>query len=407
MAPAGSNVRTARSRDSHHYLVDTDDPPAPRAVAANRNAAPPQPNGSIPARDSAPPRMAWLRRRAMVSGCTKEFDEVCANLPQAVAITYWGEGTGRVIPITVTGRLHNATPGSRDRIETSASVPALEAEYGRFAFTTKVFGVAAGSWNVNAARADGTFSQRRAQDAVVASRPIQISFGPAVRVWTWPVLVGAGTVLAIVIQAMLLSGRGADALLAVGVSFIACLLGYVGAKAWYLASARQHPRQFMTTGACIQGFLLVAFTVLALGGAVTGIGAGTLLDATTPGLFLGMAVGRPGCFLTGCCAGRPTASRWGLWSSDRTLAIRRVPVQLWEAGLALVIGVSTLAMVLGAVVPVPGGTFVAAMATYTGVRQFLFPFRADPHTRRGRYGAVAACAAVLAADVAVIVMHNA
>jgi len=39
--------------------------------------------------------------------------------------------------------------------------------------------------------------------------------------------------------------------------------------------------------------------------------AGTVLDATTPGLLFGMTVGRFACFFGGCCAGRPSGGgRW-------------------------------------------------------------------------------------------------
>lgn len=65
-------------------------------------------------------------------------------------------------------------------------------------------------------------------------------------------------------------------------------------------------------------------------------------------------------------------------------------------------GWTTLAVELNGGLPVSGATFVAALATYTGARQLLFPFRADPHTRRGRNVTLAVCVALLAADVAVV-----
>jgi phosphatidylglycerol---prolipoprotein diacylglyceryl transferase len=121
-------------------------------------------------------------------------------------------------------------------------------------------------------------------------------------------------------------------------------------------------------------------------------------------LFVGMAIGRPGCFFTGCCFGRPTASRWGLWSSDRRVGIRRVPIQLIEAVAALLIGVSTLPLVLAGPPPIPGMIFVGAIAAYTGFRQVLFPFRVDPRTSVGRTVTLATCAVVLLADVVVSVL---
>jgi phosphatidylglycerol:prolipoprotein diacylglycerol transferase len=124
---------------------------------------------------------------------------------------------------------------------------------------------------------------------------------------------------------------------------------------------------------------------------------GTLLDVTTPGVFLGMALGRPGCFLTGCCAGRPTGSRWGLRSSGRRLAVRRFPVQLVEAGVALALGAVTLALVLTVRLPIPGVIFVGALAAYTLARQLLFPLRTESRTTTGRVITMLACVLVLVA----------
>jgi len=112
-------------------------------------------------------------------------------------------------------------------------------------------------------------------------------------------------------------------------------------------------------------------------------------------LFLGMAIGRPGCFLAGCCSGRPTRSRWGLFSSDRTLATRRIPVQLYEAAAALLIAGVALAAVLQVDLPVGGLVFLGSIAAYTLVRQGLFLFRVDAHTRRGRLTVSLICCAVL------------
>ncbi|MDZ4266818.1 MAG: prolipoprotein diacylglyceryl transferase family protein [Mycobacterium sp.] len=273
---------------------------------------------------------------------------------------------------------------------------------GRFAFTHRITGVPPGLWDVTIARQGRGAARERAQRNIVASRPTLTAYGPAVRIWSWPALVAVGAALALGVQAWLLARTGANVAAGLSISIISFIVGVIGARLWYLAVHRQHLRRFLHAGACIQGFLLSALATLAVGGALTGIGAAQLLDATTPGLFLGMALGRPGCFLTGCCAGRPTASRWGLWSSDRVLAVRRVPVQLWEAAVALLIGITTLIVTLTVGLPVPGALFVGAVATYTAARQLLFPFRADAHTPRGRRMTLAVCLAVLAADIAIV-----
>ncbi len=209
--------------------------------------------------------------------------------------------------------------------------------------------------------------------------------GPGVWQAAWPVLVMLGVLAAVTTQALLLARAGGEWRAGLLVSVVAALVGYLAAKAWYLVLHRQHPRKFLVAGTCIQGFILGGFGTVAIALAATGTPVGTFLDATTPGLFFGMAIGRPGCFLGGCCAGRPTASRWGLWSSDRRVGVRRIPVQLMEAAMALALGGAALALVLIVPLPVPGALFVDGVATYTVGRQLLFPLRREPRrTSAGR-----------------------
>lgn len=378
--------------------------PAP-ASRAHSSETPPRTHPAVPP-DVGRPVNAAGQDETAVSTEESGWHGALAAMPQGLAATYWGEAADEDVPIRITG-VHRgpATPPSGGRFERTMTVTGPPTGSGRFAATIRVNGLPGGDWDVTARRTDRTAAQEPPQRSVLATRPWQMAYGPAVRVWSWPVLISVGALLAIALQALLLARTGANVVAGVLLSLVGCVAGFAGAKVWYLLLKRKHPRLFFSTGACIQGFLVVALGLLAIGGTATGIGAGVLLDAATPGLFLGMAIGRPGCFLTGCCAGRPTASRWGLWSSDRDVAVKRVPVQLWEAGAALFIGVATLAVTLTIEVAVPGAVFVGAVAAYTAVRQLLFPFRADPHTPLGRYLTIAACLAVIAADVVIATLR--
>jgi phosphatidylglycerol---prolipoprotein diacylglyceryl transferase len=92
----------------------------------------------------------------------------------------------------------------------------------------------------------------------------------------------------------------------------------------------------------------------------------------------------------------------GLWSSDRHLGTRRVPVQLFESTVALVIGTGALLAVWAHPRPY-GVVFIGAIAAYTLARQLLFPLRAGKrHTSYGRVIAMGLAGLVLAADVAVV-----
>jgi phosphatidylglycerol:prolipoprotein diacylglycerol transferase len=187
------------------------------------------------------------------------------------------------------------------------------------------------------------------------------------------------------------------------VSVVASLVGLVAAKLYYWVEHRGRPVNLLTGGLCIQGFVLGAVGTLMVGTLFVGVPAGRVLDVTTPGLLFGMTIGRFGCFFGGCCAGRATASRWGHWSSDRRLGVRRIPTQLLESVVAFSVGLAALLAVWNTPTDPAGTVFVGAMAAYTLGRQVLFPLRDLPrHTAHGR--TITAMLAALALVVAVAVV---
>ncbi len=180
------------------------------------------------------------------------------------------------------------------------------------------------------------------------------------------------------------------------ISLSATVVGIVGAKVWYLVLYR---REHRINGWCIQGFITGAILTAAILLVVLGVPAGVFLDVIVPGLLVAMAVGRVGCFFAGCCGGPPTASLWGVWSSDQRVGARRIPTQLLESVLALSLGLGVLVAVLG--YGTAGGTFfVAALAAYTMGRQGLLHLRAEPRkTRLGRLVTAALAALMFVAAV--------
>jgi len=116
-----------------------------------------------------------------------------------------------------------------------------------------------------------------------------------------------------------------------------------------------------------------------------------------------MAVGRVGCFFAGCCGGPPTASRWGVWSSDQRVGACRIPTQLMELVLAGILGLGALAVVLNHGTA-DGAIFVAALSAYTLVRQGILHLRAEARkTRLGGLITATLAALVLVAAVVLLV----
>jgi len=76
-----------------------------------------------------------------------------------------------------------------------------------------------------------------------------------------------------------------------------------------------------------------------------GLGGWRTADALAPGVVLGQAIGRLGCFAAGCCWGKPTSLPWGVTFTD-VYASRQVgtpmdtplhPSQLYESFAAFAI----------------------------------------------------------------------
>jgi phosphatidylglycerol:prolipoprotein diacylglycerol transferase len=225
---------------------------------------------------------------------------------------------------------------------------------------------------------------------------------PGIIRFAYPGLIFAGVLAGLAIQAALLATARLPWVPALVFSLCAVAAGLAGAKAWYIAV--HGGRRF--DGWCIQGFVAgAAALTAAVPLAGLGVPAGAYYAAAAPGLLIGMGIGRPGCFWAGCCTGRPTASRWGIWSSDRGIGCRRIPVQPLEALLALTAGLAGLAVVLLLGPARSGPLATAALAAYTLGRQFLLRLRAEP-PRRSRHDrqvtVIAAATTVLIASIIVL-----
>ncbi|HJU01278.1 MAG TPA: prolipoprotein diacylglyceryl transferase family protein [Actinomycetes bacterium] len=350
--------------------------------------------------------------------------------PQALGLTYWfdtaPEGKPYRVTIRFTGRRLGVKgkPGPRDRFSVLESIDQVVPGSGPVAVTTRVYDVTPGNWHVTATPVDdprpGSATSRSpstrrprlpkgSSSGTTVFAPIVRVLAPGARLGVWPALVGLGAAVALTVQALLAARSHLPVSRVLLVSLVACLVGLVGAKLYYLTGhwLRGRRPSLLTAGMCIQGFVLGAIGTLVIGAWATGMPVGAVLDVTAPGLLFGMTIGRFGCFFGGCCAGRPTASRWGLWSSDRRLGMRRMPTQLLESAVALLVALAALGAVW-ATTPQPAGVvFVGAIAAYTFGRQLLFPLRAGPrHTAHGRTltmalaGLVAAVAIVVAAFAA-------
>lgn len=323
-----------------------------------------------------------------------------------VAGTYWLDADEPAAPASVRFVGTQVDAGSSGaRFERVVAVPLLAPGTGRASVTSIVQKLPAGRWQVSAQGVDEAGGLvGPPQQEVVTTRLGPLTHGPGVRPAAWPALVLLGVVLAVVVQILLVRREGLDASAAAWSAIGATVVGYLTAKLAYMVLHRVPPSGFPSAGTLIQGFLVGSFGSLIAFTAFADLPVRRLLDLTTPGVFAAMAVARPGCWLGGCCAGRPTTSRRGLWSSDRRVGVRRIPVQLMEALLAAVIAAVGLVLVLTTSARPSGVVLALSAALYTLGRQGLFPLRSEARrTSRGRLAAAAVAALVGVASVALLV----
>jgi phosphatidylglycerol:prolipoprotein diacylglycerol transferase len=345
-------------------------------------------------------------------------------LTELLVVTCWLDPGDHGEPFTTTVRFSGqranvaGRPGPGDSFTQDEGYQGIVPGSGPVAVTAEVHGIRPGTWSVTARPLphDGAPPARLAPPGhVPPPRRISVPAGPGATLHTnllrskvpgitryaYGPLCVIGVLVGLILEALLLSRSHYPLPRPVGFSVAAVAAGVAGGKAWY--GAVHQWRQW--DGWCIQGFVAGAAVIVALVAvAGPGLPAGAFLAAATPALLIGMGIGRHACFVAGCCTGRPTASRWGIWSSDRRLGCRRMPVQLYEAWTALAIGAAALLTVLVAGLDRSGPVAVIGLAAYTLIRQAILGLRDEP--RAWRYGRPVTAALAALALVAGVLLFT-
>jgi phosphatidylglycerol:prolipoprotein diacylglycerol transferase len=359
------------------------------------------------------------------------LDQIARVRQPVLAATYWFEPVSNTTaqPYPVTIRFWGQRVGSEkapqpgDTFVHEQTIERIVPGSGPVTLTARIRGVNAGDWNVTAGALEiaappkrrsrlQRFAQRAQQRvntqpftgsafvlprlwmnwappinaAEVAIAPIPTRLEPYIRIpgtlpYSWIMLVVVGMVVALITQAQLIAYVHLPVRTVSFATILAMAAGAVGAKVWHVVKHWNHPEGQGAAGWCIQGFILAAAVTAVIAFWVARVPLGVALDASAPALLFGMAIGRVGCFLAGCCGGPPTAARWGIWSSDQHVGARRVPTQLMEALFCLLTGLATLAIFLQHG-PANGALFAAALAAYTLFREGILRLRSEQVTPR-------------------------
>lgn len=338
-------------------------------------------------------------------------------------MTHWFDSGESGDPYTATIRFRGTRlggrgkPGPGDTFVRDEVVPNVVPGSGPVSVTTRVYDLEPGDWTVTAELVARPRVRHASPGSGVAARgatlpraawswrswslssgpftPVSTRWAPLARLvsppgvipGTWFGLVALGVAVGVALQAALLAREGvpvADTLL---VTLTAALGGLAAAKIRYIMLHPGGWRKSFAEGWAVGGFLVAMPLIALVGVLIVDLPLGPFLDAGAPALFIGVAIGRVGCFLTGCCAGRCTRSRWGVWSSDRRVGARRIPAQLLESVVGLGLAIITFVVFVFFRPPVDGMVFTTGLATYFVARWRLLMLRAErqpsPASRSG------------------------
>jgi len=161
--------------------------------------------------------------------------------------------------------------------------------------------------------------------------------------------------------------------------FILLLVGGVaGGRLFHILLNLQYYRDFLSIidtregGLAIHGVLIGGFISAFLYARARKMQFATLLDIVAPGLVLGQAIGRIGCFFSGCCYGIETSGTWG--ALTRFAPGLRHPYQLYESAADFALFAALLW--LSGRIDFEGGLFATYVTAYSGSR-FILEFLRD------------------------------
>lgn len=169
---------------------------------------------------------------------------------------------------------------------------------------------------------------------------------------TYGLLVSLGVLIGLWISVRNSEKQGINPEHAWNFGILVVLCGIVGAKILYIVNDwsyyTAHPREIFTfatlqAGGVFSGGLIAAFVAAAWYIRKNHMPALSTCDAFAPGLALGHAIGRLGCFAAGCCYGKPTTHFWGVTFKNplaqawvgTPLGVPLEPTQLFESAVEL------------------------------------------------------------------------
>lgn len=213
-------------------------------------------------------------------------------------------------------------------------------------------------------------------------RSTLFSIGP-VTIHGYGFMIGLGILLCLAMAWYRAKKRGMNAEAILDIGIIAAVCGILGAKLLYVIvefpAFLQNPLQVLgSTGFVVYGGIILGIISVILYCRRKNLPFLDYFDLAIPSVALAQGFGRIGCFLAGCCYGRPTSSMFGVVFPEGSLApagVPLIPTQLLSSGGDFLIVI--LLLLYSKRAKRPGDVGVAYMLLY-GIGRFFIEFlRAD------------------------------
>jgi phosphatidylglycerol:prolipoprotein diacylglycerol transferase len=178
-------------------------------------------------------------------------------------------------------------------------------------------------------------------------------FGQQRLVAGYGLMVGLGVLLGLAMAVVLARRRGLDVVNSLLVALIAIVAGLIGSFLLFLVTILpelvRNPGLPLAAGLVFYGGPLAAVPAAVVACRRLGVPVLKMADVAAPSLTLGHALGRMGCFLGGCCYGRPWDGPWAVLFTHplapaASPALPRHPVQLYESLFLLVVTLALLVL---------------------------------------------------------------
>lgn len=211
--------------------------------------------------------------------------------------------------------------------------------------------------------------------------------GP-VAVRSYGLMIDVGIIAAIFLSWYLAKKKGKDGQVILNMAFYLIIAGLVGARLWEVIFSWDyysgHPGEIFAVwqgGLSVQGGIIGGMIAAVVYTKKQKLSFWEYADIMAPGVILGQAIGRVGCYLTGCCYGLPVSSGWGVIYPEGTDAFNvfgatpLMPVVLYEAAWDMAV----MGLLLFLLFRKPFHGFIATLyfALYAAGRFILEFYRAD------------------------------